>query len=49
MVPCPRDGSSLAVVGNQLVVYGGDRYQMAFNDCYIFDAGREGSIQREEP
>lgn len=34
MLPCPRDGASLTTVGNKLVVFGGDRYQMAFNDVF---------------
>lgn len=36
MIPCPRDGATLTACGNYLVVFGGDRYQMAFNDIYVY-------------
>eukprot|EP01017_Pseudomicrothorax_dubius_P049999 TRINITY_DN9388_c0_g1_i1.p1 TRINITY_DN9388_c0_g1~~TRINITY_DN9388_c0_g1_i1.p1 ORF type:complete len:270 (+),score=70.80 TRINITY_DN9388_c0_g1_i1:379-1188(+) len=35
--PCPRDGHSAVVLGNELVVFGGDRHKMSFNDLYICD------------
>mmetsp|Transcript_19692 Transcript_19692/g.17406 ORF Transcript_19692/g.17406 Transcript_19692/m.17406 type:complete len:212 (-) Transcript_19692:41-676(-) len=37
MIPCPRDGASLTLSNNKLVIFGGDRYQMAFNDIFIFN------------
>ncbi|CAI2362842.1 unnamed protein product [Moneuplotes crassus] len=38
MIPCPRDGATLTACENKLVVFGGDRYQMAFNDVFVFNS-----------
>jgi len=38
MIPCPRDGATLTAWNNKLVVFGGDRYQMAFNDIFVYFA-----------
>ena len=32
--PCARDGHSSVIIKNELVVFGGDRHQMSFNDIY---------------
>lgn len=37
-IPCPRDGTTLTQSENKLVVFGGDRYQMAFNDVFVFNS-----------
>ena len=37
MMPFPRDGHTGVVHDGRLVVFGGDRYQMPFNDTFIFD------------
>lgn len=36
MIPCPRDGACMSACNNKLIVFGGDRYQMAFNDFFIW-------------
>lgn len=36
MIPCPRDGATLTACDNRLIVFGGDRYQMAFNDIFVY-------------
>lgn len=33
--PCARDGHNAVLLNNQLVVFGGDRHHMSFNDMYI--------------
>lgn len=32
--PCARDGHCAVVTGEELVIFGGDRHQMSFNDIY---------------
>lgn len=34
--PYPRDGHSAVLLGEAMFVFGGDRYQMPFNDLYAF-------------
>jgi hypothetical protein len=34
--PHPRDGHSAVRSGNFMIVFGGDRHQMPFNDCYVY-------------
>lgn len=34
--PYPRDGHSAVLLGDRMFVFGGDRYQMPFNDLYVF-------------
>jgi len=36
MIPCPRDGATVTECNSKLIVFGGDRYQMAFNDVFVF-------------
>ena len=31
---CARDGHSACIYNNNLIIFGGDRHQMAFNDLY---------------
>jgi hypothetical protein len=35
-VPHPRDGHSAVISGSFMIVFGGDRHQMPFNDCYVY-------------
>ncbi|KAL4490971.1 hypothetical protein ABPG72_008707 [Tetrahymena utriculariae] len=36
--PCARDGHACCIVcQNQLLIFGGDRHNMSFNDIYLFD------------
>lgn len=35
--PCARDGHCAVVLGGELVILGGDRHQMSFNDIYKLD------------
>jgi N-acetylneuraminic acid mutarotase len=35
--PCPRDGHSAFMSQNELVIFGGDRHKMSFNDIYFCD------------
>lgn len=35
--PTPRNGQSALVFGTKLLIFGGDRNKMAFNDMYCFD------------
>ena len=32
--PCARDGHCSVVLGEELIIFGGDRHQMSFNDIY---------------
>lgn len=32
--PCARDGHCSIIIGEELVLFGGDRHQMSFNDIY---------------
>ncbi|OMJ68853.1 hypothetical protein SteCoe_33574 [Stentor coeruleus] len=34
--PHPRDGHSAVISGNIMIVFGGDRHQMPFNDTYVY-------------
>lgn len=34
--PHPRDGHSAVVSNNCMIIFGGDRHQMPFNDCYVY-------------
>ena len=36
--PCARDGHSLNILDQtKLVIFGGDRHKMSFNDIYVID------------
>ena len=35
--PCARDGHCAVLLGSKLVIFGGDRHQMSFNDIYQLD------------
>lgn len=35
--PCARDGQASCLVGNKMLIFGGDRHLMSFNDIYYFD------------
>lgn len=32
--PCARDGHCSAMLNGELIIFGGDRHQMSFNDIY---------------
>jgi hypothetical protein len=32
--PCARDGHNAVLMGEAIVVFGGDRHQMSFNDIF---------------
>ena len=33
--PCARDGYMSCLIKNKLIIFGGDRHKMSFNDFYI--------------
>ena len=35
--PCARDGHSAIMLNEELIIFGGDRHQMSFNDIYKMD------------
>jgi len=35
--PCARDGHSAALCGSKLIIFGGDRHHMCFNDLYALN------------
>lgn len=35
--PTGRDGHSVTLTGSKLLVFGGDRHHMPFNDTYVLD------------
>ncbi|CAD8133827.1 unnamed protein product [Paramecium octaurelia] len=35
--PCARDGHAVAIFDNQMVLFGGDRHTMSFNDLYLLN------------
>ena len=35
--PCARDGHSATILGEKLIIFGGDRHKMCFNDLYSLD------------
>jgi len=43
--PYPRDGHSAVIVNDKMLVFGGDRYQMPFNDLYAYSLS-ESSLRR---
>ena len=38
--PCARDGHCSVVMGGELIICGGDRHQMSFNDIYKLDLSK---------
>ena len=34
--PHPRDGHSAVITNSTMIVFGGDRHQMPFNDTYVY-------------
>lgn len=38
--PRPRDGHSCEVYGKQMIIFGGDRHHMSFNDVILIDLER---------
>ena len=40
--PCARDGHCAVLIDNELIIFGGDRHQMSFNDIYKLDLSRAG-------
>lgn len=43
--PYPRDGHSAVIINDRMLVFGGDRYQMPFNDLYAYSLN-ESSLRR---
>ena len=41
--PAPRDGHTSSFLGNQMIVFGGDRHHMPFNDLFVLDL--EGELR----
>ena len=39
--PAARDGHTGMVFENHMIVFGGDRHHMPFNDCYVLDLQTE--------
>lgn len=37
--PCARDGHCMAMLKDELIIFGGDRHQMSFNDIYKVNVG----------
>ena len=35
--PCARDGHSASIYKGRIVIFGGDRHKMSFNDIYLFN------------
>lgn len=35
--PSARDGHTCTVFGDKMIIFGGDRHHMPFNDLFIFD------------
>ncbi|CAD8049418.1 unnamed protein product [Paramecium sonneborni] len=35
--PCARDGHAVAIFDNQMILFGGDRHTMSFNDLYLLN------------
>ena len=35
--PCPRDGHSIDIFNDRLILFGGDRHKMTFNDLFILE------------
>ena len=40
-LPAARDGHTGLIHNDQLIVFGGDRHHVPFNDTYMFDLGAE--------
>ena len=46
--PAARDGHTGVIFQDHLVVFGGDRHHMPFNDSYVFNLANElGQMQNE--
>ena len=39
--PPARDGHSVVVDGHRMIIFGGDRHHMPFNDLYVLDLESE--------
>ena len=35
--PCGRDGHSASIYEGKMIIFGGDRHKMSFNDIYVFN------------
>lgn len=40
-IPCARSGHSAEVFAHYMIIFGGDRCQVALNDIYVYDLARE--------
>ena len=43
--PAARDGHTGIICGSQLIIFGGDRHHMPFNDTFILDVKSELSTK----
>jgi len=43
--PNPRDGHSCTIANDLMIVFGGDRHHMPFNDLFVLDLAAE--LQRQ--
>ena len=39
--PAARDGHTGVIFGEHLIIFGGDRHHMPFNDSYVFNIAKE--------
>jgi len=40
-IPAARDGHTASIYNDHLIIFGGDRHHVPFNDTYMFDLGAE--------
>ena len=40
-VPAARDGHTVAIVGDEMIIFGGDRHRMPFADTYILKVRKQ--------
>ena len=45
--PAARDGHSSCTFGNYIVVFGGDRHHMPFNDLFCLDIASELEVKKD--
>ena len=45
--PPARDGHSTLIEGGRMVIFGGDRHHMPFNDLYVLDLESEFNLKHD--
>ncbi len=40
-MPAARDGHTVAIVGDEMIIFGGDRHRMPFADTYILKVRKQ--------